>query len=161
MRITVEIGGEAYEVDVERDGPRLRVSCEGLEQEAVVGPGGVAMGGATQRVELRQDGIAWIDGSPVPFRFAGFAPGLGPGAAREGGRVPVRAMMPGRIVRLYVEPGAAVAAGTPLLVLEAMKMQNEVVSPVEGRVADLGAKEGDLVEVGRVLAYIEPPTRKG
>jgi biotin carboxyl carrier protein len=63
--------------------------------------------------------------------------------------------MPGRVVRLLVEKGAAVAAHQGVLVLEAMKMQNEIKAPKEGRVADLRVAAGDTVSAGDVLAIIE------
>jgi propionyl-CoA carboxylase alpha chain len=51
--------------------------------------------------------------------------------------------------------GDRVQAGAVLLVLEAMKMEQNVTAPVAGRVAELAAREGDQVEAGRVLAVIE------
>jgi propionyl-CoA carboxylase alpha chain len=66
--------------------------------------------------------------------------------------------MPGAVVRVLVEAGAAVEAGRPLLVLEAMKMEHEVVAPVAGTVAELRVREGAQVEAGAVLAVIEDGT---
>ncbi|MGI9610935.1 MAG: biotin/lipoyl-containing protein, partial [Acidimicrobiia bacterium] len=65
------------------------------------------------------------------------------------------APMPGVVRRVDVAVGDAVAAGDLLLVLEAMKMEHNVVAPVDGRVAELRAAVGEQVEAGRVLAVIE------
>jgi propionyl-CoA carboxylase alpha chain len=66
------------------------------------------------------------------------------------------APMPGLVRRVLVEAGAAVAAGQPLLVLEAMKMEQAVAAPADGVVAELRAKAGDQVAAGQVLAVVEP-----
>ncbi|MGA3040788.1 MAG: biotin/lipoyl-containing protein [Bryobacteraceae bacterium] len=71
------------------------------------------------------------------------------------GRLNVTAPMPGKIVRLLVAQGDAVAAGQGLLVMEAMKMQNEMKAPKAGRVVSITAHEGATVAAGDVLAAIE------
>jgi biotin carboxyl carrier protein len=72
----------------------------------------------------------------------------------EGGQQIV-APMPGKVVRLLVKAGDKVEAGQGLLVVEAMKMQNEIRSPKSGTVERLLAKEGQLVNAGEVLAWVE------
>jgi biotin carboxyl carrier protein len=71
------------------------------------------------------------------------------------GRLNVAALMPGKIVRLLVAEGDTVSAGQGLLVMEAMKMQNEMKAPKAGRVVSLTAREGATVAAGEVLAAIE------
>jgi biotin carboxyl carrier protein len=71
------------------------------------------------------------------------------------GRLNVAAPMPGKIVRLLVAEGDTVEAGQGLLVMEAMKMQNEMKAPKAGRVVSLAAREGATVVAGEVLAAIE------
>jgi acetyl/propionyl-CoA carboxylase alpha subunit len=71
------------------------------------------------------------------------------------GRLHVTAAMPGKIVRLLVAEGDTVAAGQGLLVVEAMKMQNEMKAPKAGCVVSLTAREGATVAAGDVLAAIE------
>jgi biotin carboxyl carrier protein len=71
------------------------------------------------------------------------------------GRLTVVAPMPGKIVRLLVAVGDTVAAGQGLLVIEAMKMQNEVKSPKAGVVVALEAREGATAAAGETLAVIE------
>jgi biotin carboxyl carrier protein len=70
------------------------------------------------------------------------------------GPVEVRAMIPGRVVSVAVAPGDAVAAGQTILVIEAMKMQNEVRSPQAGTVQQLTVGPGDTIELGQVLAIV-------
>ena len=66
------------------------------------------------------------------------------------------APMPGSVVRLAVSQGDAVDAGTPLLWLEAMKMEHKITAPADGVVAELPVAAGEQVEVGAVLAVVRP-----
>ncbi|MFZ0271789.1 MAG: biotin/lipoyl-containing protein [Acidobacteriaceae bacterium] len=75
--------------------------------------------------------------------------------ARTDGPVTLKASMPGRVVRVLVEKGEAVALNQGILVVEAMKMQNEMKSPKDGRVRELRVSPGDTVAAGDVLAVIE------
>ena len=77
------------------------------------------------------------------------------GAVEAEGRQQIVAPMPGKVVRLLVKTGDKVEAGQGLLVVEAMKMQNEVRSPKTGTVERLLAKEGQPVNAGEVLAWID------
>jgi biotin carboxyl carrier protein len=63
--------------------------------------------------------------------------------------------MPGRIVRVLVAAGETVAAGQGCVVVEAMKMQNELKAPRAGRIARLTAAVGDTVPAGAVLLVVE------
>ena len=65
------------------------------------------------------------------------------------------APMPGLVLRVLAEVGAVVTAGQPLLVLEAMKMEQTVSAPANGVVAELHAKAGEQVSTGQVLAVLE------
>ncbi len=78
----------------------------------------------------------------------------GAGAASTGGPVEVRAIIPGRIVAVMVKPGDDVVAGQQILVVEAMKMQNELRAPREGSVDRVGVAVGDTIEVGDLLVVI-------
>lgn len=71
------------------------------------------------------------------------------------GRAVLSAPMPGKVVRILMDEGAEVEAQQGVLVVEAMKMQNEVSSPKAGRVAELRVREGQTVNAGEVLAVIE------
>jgi biotin carboxyl carrier protein len=76
-------------------------------------------------------------------------------AAREAGPQNVKAPMPGKIVRLLVKERDDVQAGQGLIVIEAMKMQNELKSPKAGRVKKIAMAEGLTVNAGDTLAIIE------
>jgi len=71
------------------------------------------------------------------------------------GPIEVRAQMPGKIIALLVQPGAEVAAGQSLLVIEAMKMQNELKSPKSGIVSKLHVSEGETVAANHRLVVVE------
>ena len=75
----------------------------------------------------------------------------------EGARGPaaLRAPMPGLVVRVLVESGQAVAAGAGLVVLEAMKMENELKAAAEGTVGTVRVAAGEAVEKGQVLVELE------
>jgi biotin carboxyl carrier protein len=78
----------------------------------------------------------------------------GAGAASAGGPVEVRAIIPGRVVAVSVFPGDDVVAGQQILVVEAMKMQNELRAPREGTVERVGVAVGDTIDVGDLLVLI-------
>lgn len=71
------------------------------------------------------------------------------------GLIEICAPMPGKVVRLLVEAGAEIKQGEGVVVVEAMKMQNEMKSPKDGIVKEFRAKAGDTVNGGDVLAVIE------
>jgi len=77
------------------------------------------------------------------------------GALEAEGRQQIAAPMPGKVVRLLVKAGDAVEAGQGLLVVEAMKMQNEIRSPKSGKIEKLFATEGQAVNAGEVLLWVE------
>jgi biotin carboxyl carrier protein len=73
------------------------------------------------------------------------------GADRPPGPATLRAPMPGLVVRVLVEPGQEIEAGSGLVVLEAMKMENELKAPAAGTVGAIRAQAGEPVEKGQVL----------
>lgn len=77
------------------------------------------------------------------------------GAQQHKGAVQIVAPMPGKVVRVLVEAGAEVEAGAGIMVVEAMKMQNEMKAPKAGHVVSTHAQEGSTVNAGDVLAVIE------
>ncbi len=79
----------------------------------------------------------------------------GGGGAEAHGRASILAPMPGKVVRILVRVGDEVAAGQGVLVVEAMKMQNEMKAPKDGRVTAIEVKENDSVTAGAVLAVVE------
>ncbi len=76
------------------------------------------------------------------------------GSSGTGGRHVVTAPMPGLVLRVEVEPGAEIEAGRGLVVLEAMKMENELTSPVAGAVTAVHVSPGDAVDKGTPLVEV-------
>jgi biotin carboxyl carrier protein len=69
----------------------------------------------------------------------------------------VCADMPGKIVKVEVAVGDAVSAGQPVVIVEAMKMENPIASSMDGVVTEIAVREGDTVEAGAALFTVEPP----
>ena len=99
-------------------------------------------------------------GAPVaaPVAAAPAAPAAtpAPAAAPAGaaGSVQVTAPMPGKVVAVKASVGQAVKKGEVVLVLEAMKMENDIVAPEDGTIASINVANGDAVESGAVLATL-------
>jgi propionyl-CoA carboxylase alpha chain len=100
----------------------------------------------------RADGVVWVDSalgsvalSPVPRLPE-------PAATREPGSL--IAPMPGNVVRIEAAAGRRVSAGQPVLVLEAMKMEHQIMAPTAGLVAEVRVAPGDQVQAGDVLATV-------
>jgi 3-methylcrotonyl-CoA carboxylase alpha subunit len=81
------------------------------------------------------------------------ADGLGAGGIPDAERL--QAPLPGKVIQVAVQPGQAVAAGTVLLVLEAMKVEHQITAPHAGRVKALRFKAGDVVQRGDPLVELE------
>ena len=81
------------------------------------------------------------------------------GPARHG--TTLEAPMPGLIVAIHAEPGTAVQQGQPLVVMEAMKMQNELQAEADGVVRTLHVQVGETVEAGKPLVTLAPPEGDG
>jgi len=63
----------------------------------------------------------------------------------------IEAFIPGNILKLFIKEGSEVTPGTPLLILEAMKMRNELLSPIEGTIKKIHVSEGDMVAKSQLL----------
>jgi biotin carboxyl carrier protein len=77
-----------------------------------------------------------------------------PSTTVAAGETPLLAPIPGTIIRYLVKEGDAVKANTGIVILEAMKMENEIVAPVSGKIKSINCKPGDKVSGGTVLAII-------
>ena len=104
-------------------------------------------------VEETAAGAAPVAAPAAPVA-APAAPAAAPKAAAPAGAagaVAVKAPMPGNILDVKVAAGASVKAGDVLVILEAMKMENEIVAPQDGTVASINVNKGDTVNSGDVL----------
>lgn len=77
-----------------------------------------------------------------------------PAAAGSEGAVKVNSPMPGKILSIKASVGQAVKRGEVIMILEAMKMENEIVAPSDGTIASINVNEGASVEAGSVLASL-------
>lgn len=91
---------------------------------------------------------------PAPKAAPKAAPAPAAAPAGAAGSVKVTAPMPGKIVAVKANPGDAVKKGQVILILEAMKMENDVVAPQDGTVASIDVATGASVEAGSVLATL-------
>ena len=104
----------------------------------------------------RDEPAVLIDGRRIPYTIADprALRAVSASATLSGPR-PLKAPMPGRIVRVLVSPGEVVEAGQGCVVIEAMKMQNELKAPKAGTIARLSATVGDTVSAGAILLIID------
>jgi biotin carboxyl carrier protein len=79
------------------------------------------------------------------------------GKAAASGPQRVEAEMPGKVVKIAVPVGATVQEGQGIVILEAMKMENEIKSPIDGTLTEVGVSEGQTVESGALLFVVVPP----
>ena len=107
----------------------------------------VTVNGTAYEIELEE-----LTGSaPAP---AAAAPAPAPAAAPAGGEQ-VTSPMPGTILDVKVSQGASVKKGDVLMILEAMKMENEIMCPCDGKVASINTSKGAAVESGTLLCVIQ------
>lgn len=166
MRLQAQVGEDMSTVDIKRDSDRVfalvddreyeldalepepnvyLLKHEGRVYEALVETG---LDGLTNvEVNNKQFYVRLID--PKSLRVSGAS------AVVSDGIVEIRTAMPGKVVRIIVAEGDEVKKGDGILVVEAMKMQNEMRSPKDGTVKTIRAVEGTTVAAGDVLAVIE------
>ncbi len=126
---TITVNGTVYDVSVEENGAGAAPAAAPRAQAPVSAP------------------------APAPAPAA--APKAAPAAGGAAGSVKVTSPMPGKILDVKASAGAAVKKGEVILLLEAMKMENEVVAPQDGTIASINVNSGDMVESGDVLATMD------
>ena len=105
-------------------------------------------------LEVLEGEAAKAPAAPAPAPAAAPAPVAAPAAAPVAGGQSVDAPMPGNIISVNVKPGQAVKKGDVLLILEAMKMENEIMAPVDGTVGSVAVNPGQTVQSGQQLLTI-------
>lgn len=120
--------------------------------------------GQSYVVRFAHDGIktmAYLEGETLTFNLEDartvakrIAKSKGAGAGLEG-KVEIKSMMPGKIVAVKVKEGDAVTEGQGLVILEAMKMENEIASPKAGKVTSVTVSAGQSIESGSVMIVVE------
>jgi biotin carboxyl carrier protein len=161
MRYSFQLGHRLHYVTLEEhaDGPRFVVDGATYEPKVqAVGKGHYKVTLAGKAYEFRVHNGAVLEGShPLDLEVRRARPELS--RARAGGRKAdgrIKPPMPGKVVEVKVKEGQQVAAGDILLVLEAMKMQNDLKSPMAGTVSRVHVHDGTNVEATTVLMEIEP-----
>ena len=124
----VTVDGEEFEVDIERDGETWKVRVGGREFSIQVDSG-------------------------MPSEITKRSTGRGRRRNRSG---TISSSIPGKVVSLHAAVGDRVEEGEVLLILEAMKMQNEIQAPIPGTVSEVNCESGDSVEANVPLVIIEP-----
>jgi biotin carboxyl carrier protein len=168
MIYRVNVDGREYSVEIKRSPPDANVwvgevSGKEFELNAIQVTEGVLsilIGGRTY--EIKRDSTAsgnrlYLNGrafqcevrDPRALRGRRLAGGYAEGPKR------ITAPMPGKVIRVVAAAGTPVEAGQGVIVIEAMKMQNELKSPKKGRVQKIVASEGAAVNAGDTLAVIE------
>lgn len=132
MKYVVTVNGERYEVEVERvDGKSSSLSRKQMER------------GVKTRVETEPA----VSAAPVSA--------AAPAASNAGGGSAVISPMPGVILDIKVKEGDSISEGQVVVILEAMKMENEIVSEFTGTVSAIRVKKGDTVDTDAVLVEIK------
>ena len=168
MKLQAEIGADSHEIEITRVGEKVFAKVddreyeleisepesgvflfkhEGRIYEASVANAGAAGDPAQVRVGTHEFEVRLLD----PKRLRS----VGSGADHSDGLIEIKTAMPGKVVRILTETGAAVEKGESILVVEAMKMQNELKSPKAGTIKEIRVAEGAAVAAGDILATIE------
>lgn len=164
MTYAITIDGKRYRLDLSRSEGRWSCLLDGREVEVdavVARPDVLSLRIGNRAYEVKCERVAgdmhlWVGSA----RFAAEVrdPRSLSGRVRvqdEQGPIKLTAPMPGKIVRILLSQGAEVEAGVGVLVVEAMKMQNEIKSPKKGTIQKILVGEGSAVNAGDVLAIVE------
>ena len=141
--LTVTIDGVAAAVDIRRTAGGYSLLLDGQVVEVAVTDGGT-------RGEL----VVHLPSGSVPVSIDA-SRRRGKTAKHADGEQRITAPMPGRIVRILASAGDEVELRQPVIVIEAMKMENELRAPKAGRVKEVAVEAGASVEAGRLLIVIE------
>jgi biotin carboxyl carrier protein len=167
MHVTVEHDGRLHAVEVKQvPGGAFVVTVDGVAADLDVrraSDGALSVrleDGSTHLLHVERGAapdqrVVAVDGVRVTTCLNGRRARRGAGHAGDEGQQRVHAPMPGKIVRVLTVVGAEVDARQPLVVVEAMKMENELSVPRGGRVMEILVEEGQSVEAGRLLVVVE------
>lgn len=140
MKYTATLNGKQYEVELERIDAYEPMPRYGEAPAATPAP--VAAPAAPSAP------------APAPAPAAPAPAPAAPAAAPAAGATTVEAPMPGKILNIKVSAGQAVKFGETVIVMEAMKMETEIVAPADGTVAQILVKAGDAVDTGAALVTL-------
>jgi biotin carboxyl carrier protein len=166
MKFEVAINNRQRIIELERDATGWRISLDGevMDADALeIAPNifSILLDGKSYEVRVAPNAAGTLTLQMGRHEFTAEVTdprawrGRRHGALEAEGRQQILAPMPGKIIRVLVQAGEKVEAGQGLLVVEAMKMQNEIRSPKSGTVERLLVKEGQPVNAGEILAWID------
>ena len=168
MKLNAELAGNQHEIEIRREAAKVFAHVDGREYELTVSqpepgmyvvnhsgkvheisvsPDAGTPGSANVRVGSNEFAIRITD--PKRLRSAAGADAFGDGPAE------IKTAMPGKVVRVLVAAGADVEKGDGVVVVEAMKMQNELKAPKSGVIKEIRVAEGSTVAAGETLATVE------
>ena len=151
MKYTATVNGRTYEVEIERTDVFRPLTREEIAAGAVVSSAPIVVA-APAPAAAHAPAPAPVAAAPAPAPAA--APAPAPAAPVAAGAATITAPMSGTIFKLMVNPGDAVKNGQCVVVLEAMKMENEIFSPCDGTVKEVRVAQGASVNPGDVLVVI-------
>ncbi|HEX8638732.1 MAG TPA: biotin/lipoyl-containing protein [Pyrinomonadaceae bacterium] len=162
MKLQAAIGDNKHEVEIKRDGGKISARVDEREYDleaSEVEPNVFLLKHENQiyQIYVAPNGFVNVGNQQLEVTLTDPKRLRGAGAAIAGadGASEIKTAMPGKLVRVLVEIGAEIKQGEPVLVVEAMKMQNEMKSPKDGIVKEIRFAEGATVNAGDVLAIIE------
>ncbi len=152
MKYVVTMNGKQYEVEVER-----MSAFHMLTREEIASGVSTPVVPVTAPVPVAAAPVAAAPApkpAPAPAPAPKPAPAPAPAPAAPAGGAAVTCPMPGTVLGVKVNVGDTVTAGQTMFVIEAMKMENEIVAPVAGKVASINVKTGDTVDTDQVMGTL-------
>lgn len=147
MKYVATINGKKYEVEVEK-----LEAYKSLDRNGVAAPAAPVLPASAPVQRPAAPAPAPVAAAPAPAPASAAAPA--PKAAAPAGATTVEAPMPGKILNIKVSEGQAVKFGEVVVIMEAMKMETEIVAPADGTVSKILVKAGDSVDTGTALVAL-------
>ena len=147
MKYVATINGKKYEVEVEK-----LEAYQSLDRNGVAAPAAPVLPASAPVQRPAAPAPAPVAAAPAPAPASAAAPA--PKAAAPAGATTVEAPMPGKILNIKVSEGQAVKFGEVVVIMEAMKMETEIVAPADGTVSKILVKAGDSVDTGAALVAL-------
>lgn len=162
MKLQAEVNSEKYQVEIKRDGEKVFAKIDEREYELETSEVEANVylfkhNNQIHQIYVAPNGIVNIGNHQLevnlidPKRLRGSSGSDG----NADGTAEIRTAMPGKVVRILVEEGTEIQKGEGVIVVEAMKMQNEMKAPKDGIIKEIRFSEGSTVNAGDVLVIIE------
>lgn len=162
MKLLAELNDEKSEVEIKRVGESISASVDGREYELEASEVErdvylLKLDNQIYQIYAAPTGIVNYGNHQFEIKITDpkRLRGSGAAGANADGAAEIKTAMPGKIVRILAKQGAEIKQGDGVLIVEAMKMQNEMKSPKDGVVKEIRVEEGATVNAGDILAVIE------